>query len=180
MNSTEQTGPAVAAPPSGIMEAGVPLGPRPLPNGCLQDATYEAQHFVLNLPIDFPDSDVPKLLTEGRYYLNFRGRILPYARVEIRDGAGRWVWMLRCAEDVGNGVMRFVEEYPRVVLNPDAIPLAGTGDWNVRTLGPRRWCLISPIGRIVREGIHTREAAEYELRLLRGQGTAPRQHPVMG
>jgi len=173
----EQTKPAAAAPPSGIMEAGVPVGRRKSiqQNKWWMGADVRQDH-VCEIDAAYFDD----FCNDPSPYLKLRAdKLLQYDRLEVRTSLGELVAYFVVAENQGGGLIRLVKQAV-VILNEGAFGIDATGDYYCRSLGPKRWCIIGPTGRILKEGLWSRESAEYEMRLIRGTGTRPAGHPAMG
>src|ERR1700730_8670017 len=128
--------------------------------------------------IDLDDYERAK--TDAKMWLNVSAKLSIYDIVEVRTRGGEQTadWVVAENHGQAGGFIRLPGK-SKTILNEKGFEAArATGEWHVALQGPRRWVLISPEGRIVRDGMLSREAAEYEMRARRGDLAAPRQ-PIL-
>jgi hypothetical protein len=129
--------------------------------------------------IDMAAEDYGPSLTDARYWTAVADRLTPYDRIEVRSKDGEFVAQLVVVENLGGRQIKLAQ-VSKTILNDAAIAAPkATGSWYAISLGSRRWCVVDPQGRVAREGYFSREAAEYEMRVINGGHDRPR-HPIMG
>jgi hypothetical protein len=129
------------------------------------------------ITIDLNDYEAAK--SDPRYWAALQHRLTPLDHVEVRTSLGELVadWIVTVG--AGGFGLRFVE-VSKTILSEEAMEgVQATGAWHVKFLGPRRFAVIDPRGHVAREGLLSREAAEFELRVRTQSSTRP-GHPIMG
>jgi len=158
------------------LKAGEPSGAAARPRPIERTRAIEADFVVGRmLNITLPDDDTIEegLQDVGRWSL-IGPRLAMNQWLQITNDCGTF-WRVMRVERIhgspGSGLRALVlrDVVPAKIVDVANEPVAATGEWYIRYLGPhRRWAVISPAGAIRREGIHSQAEAANACHVERG------------